>query len=161
MKKRFIPLCALISVFLLACANSCSIDKDNSDSGNQIPSESSSGGDISSSDPLLVLNLPQTFTYKEIEYNFVPQVEQVEFDENELVAILINPEDEEKFISENHDCDYVVVGSIYNYYDENNRLYAYKYGEYEISEYLVVNTKMISVLFKGKANSDIPLHIQK
>ncbi|MCH4202481.1 MAG: hypothetical protein LKF69_00185 [Bacilli bacterium] len=72
-----------------------------------------------------------------------------EFKEEELVAVIINPLDEEKFLSENYDCSYIIYDTLYNYYDEDNRLYVYRYEDYDTSEYLVAYTKMFSVLYKG------------
>lgn len=139
MKIRLLPLYALVLFSFIACSN---------------PGSSSGSGDNSSDDgqtsggPLFILAFPQTFVYKEIQYNYVQDVGPINFDESELIAVMINREDEEKFLSENHDCDYVIVGSIYNYDDENNRLYIYEYEDYDISEYLVVFTKTMSILFK-------------
>lgn len=146
MKKKFIPLFTLILFSLLACSNINSSGGGNSSSGDQ----TSNSGETSGG-PFLVLNLPQTFVYKEIEYNLVKHEGILSFDENELIAVMINPEDAEKFLSENHDCDYIVIGSIYNYDDENNRLYLYQYEDYDISEYLVVFTNAISFLFEGES----------
>ncbi len=153
MKKRFVPLYTIVLFSLFACSNYLS--SENNDSGSQTESNESTSESGTSDNDFYIGNVPNSFLYREIEYTNereldVAEVDVSDFNEEELVAVIINPDDEEKFLSENHLCDYIIYDTLYNFYDENNRLYVYRYKDYDVSEYLVVYTKMISILFRGE-----------
>jgi hypothetical protein len=161
MKKRFVPLYTIVLFSLFACSNYLS--SENNNAGTQTTTnDSSSNSSIDSSsefgtsdNEFYIGNVPSLFIYCEIEYTYergldVTEVDLSDFNEEELVAVIINPDDEEKFLSENHACDYIIYDTLYNHYDENNRLYVYRYKDYDVSEYLVVYTKMFSILFRGE-----------
>lgn len=153
MKKNYLVL--VLSLLLISCsveqsANTSSESIQNNDSiSNTSQNSSFESEENSSGGPFYVGALPGAFFYKEIEYRYNKSLALTDFDEEDLIAIIINPSDETKFLSENHTCDYIIYDSTYNYYDEDNRLYVYKYENYEINEYLVVFTKMDFSLYKS------------
>ena len=153
MKKNYFGLIFLL--LLTSCSMEQSADtsfesiQNNDSISNTSQTSSFESDENSSGGPLYVGALPGAFFYKEIEYRYNRELKLTDFDEEDLIAIIINPSDETKFLSENHTCDYIIYDSTYNYYDEDNRLYVYKYENYEINEYLVVFTKMDSSLYKS------------
>src|SRR5690554_3882393 len=109
MKKRFVPLYTIALFSLFACSNYLS--SENNDAGTQTTTNDSSSEFGTSDNEFYIGNVPSLFIYCEIEYTYergldVTEVDLSDFNEEELVAVIINPDDEEKFLSENHACDY-------------------------------------------------------
>jgi|GEM_PF-6716155 len=141
-------------MLFLLCACSNYFSSENNDTESQTGNDEHTSKSETSNDIFYIGNTPESFVYREIEYTFkrqldVAEVDVSEFKEEELVAVIINPLDEEKFLSENYDCNYIIYDTLYNYYDEDNRLYVYRYEDYDTYEYLVAYTKMFSVLYEG------------